>query len=92
MKRSTKVILIITALLAAFTGIWLVITKLVLHMDLRQASSIGIIGGADGPTSIFISSKTTPNFFLTLMLYVAKAIVTIGAVIHTLSRRNRNKG
>ncbi|MDK2886348.1 MAG: carboxybiotin decarboxylase [Thermosipho sp. (in: thermotogales)] len=29
--------------------------------SLKQAASIGIIGGADGPTSIFISSKFSPE-------------------------------
>ncbi len=91
MKRSTKVVLLITAILAAIAGIGFVVAKLFLHLDLRQASSIGIIGGADGPTSIFVASKTVPNFLLTLMLYGAKAVVMVGAIIHTLSRRIRNK-
>ncbi len=91
MKRSTKIILLITAILAAIAGIGFVFAKLFLQLDLRQASSIGIIGGADGPTAIFVASKTAPNFFLTLMLYGAKAIVTVGAIIHTLSRRSRDK-
>jgi Na+-transporting methylmalonyl-CoA/oxaloacetate decarboxylase beta subunit len=32
-----------------------VVTNSQLRKDWRQASSIGIIGGADGPTSIFVS-------------------------------------
>ena len=28
----------------------------------NQAASIGIIGGADGPTAIFVTSKLSPNF------------------------------
>ena len=91
MKRSTKIILLITAILAAVTGIGLLAAKLMLHIDMRQASSIGIIGGADGPTAIFVASKIVPNFLLTFLLYGAKAVVTIGAIIHTLSRRRRNK-
>lgn len=91
MKRSTKIILIITAVLAALAGIGFLFTKLILQIDPRQASSIGIIGGADGPTAVFVASKTVPNFLLTLLLYGAKAVVTIGAIIHTLSRRRRNK-
>lgn len=35
--------------------------------------SIGIIGGADGPTAIFVTSK--PN----LMLYIAAALLVIAA-------------
>jgi len=32
-----------------------------LGFDLKEASAIGIIGGADGPTSIFIASKLAPH-------------------------------
>ena len=48
---------IFTALLGAvfldkFTG---------LHFGLRDAASIGIIGGADGPTAIWLTSKLAPD-------------------------------
>jgi sodium ion-translocating decarboxylase beta subunit len=33
----------------------------VLGFDLKEAASIGIIGGADGPTSIFLSSQLAPH-------------------------------
>lgn len=32
-----------------------------IHFDLKDAASIGIIGGADGPTSIFLTSKLSPD-------------------------------
>ena len=40
----------------------LVLTKLVpgIDFDLKDAASIGIIGGADGPTSIYLTSKLSP--------------------------------
>lgn len=34
------------------------IIKFMLKRSTREAASIGIIGGADGPTSIFIAEKT----------------------------------
>ena len=34
---------------------------LLLGFDPQQAGAIGIIGGADGPTAIFLSSKLAPN-------------------------------
>ena len=37
------------------------IAALWLGFDPMQAASIGIIGGADGPTAIFLSSKLAPN-------------------------------
>jgi len=44
-------------------------------IDLNEASGIGIIGGADGPTAIFISSRVgSPHlssimFIISLLLY-----------------------
>jgi carboxybiotin decarboxylase len=32
-----------------------------IHFDLFEAASIGIIGGADGPTAIFLSSRLAPH-------------------------------
>jgi oxaloacetate decarboxylase beta subunit len=32
-----------------------------LHFTLKQAASIGIIGGADGPTAIFVTTKLAPE-------------------------------
>jgi oxaloacetate decarboxylase beta subunit len=34
---------------------------LLLGFDLREACSIGIIGGADGPTTIYVTSKLAPH-------------------------------
>ena len=47
---------------AAQAGIFLVfILALALGFTQGEAASIGIIGGADGPTSIFTASKLAPN-------------------------------
>ncbi len=46
---------------AAQIGIFLtLIGSLLLGFDLRQAAAIGIIGGADGPTAIFVASQMSP--------------------------------
>jgi oxaloacetate decarboxylase beta subunit len=37
------------------------IGSLLLGFDILEAASIGIIGGADGPTSIYLSSKLAPH-------------------------------
>jgi oxaloacetate decarboxylase beta subunit len=49
---------IFTTLLGA-----LVLTQLIdgINFSLQDASAIGIIGGADGPTAIFLSSKLSPR-------------------------------
>lgn len=47
---------------AAQLGIFVTLLgALLLGFDLRQAASIGIIGGADGPTAIFLASQMAPN-------------------------------
>ncbi|MDP2730898.1 MAG: sodium ion-translocating decarboxylase subunit beta [Dehalococcoidales bacterium] len=33
-----------------------------LHIGVKEAASIGIIGGADGPTTIYLTSKLAPHF------------------------------
>lgn len=56
----------------------------------KEAASIGIIGGADGPTAIFVTS----NINLTNLLAVCGIIALIAALIIILIiiyRRKKNK-
>ena len=47
---------------AAQIGVYTTLVGAVfLGFDLKEASAIGIIGGADGPTSIFIATKLAPH-------------------------------
>ena len=47
---------------AAQVGIFItLIGSLLLGFDLSQAAAIGIIGGADGPTAIFVASQMAPE-------------------------------
>ena len=39
----------------------LVLAKCGIEFDIKDAASIGIIGGADGPTSIFLTSRLSPK-------------------------------
>jgi sodium ion-translocating decarboxylase beta subunit len=39
-----------------------------LHFDLKEACSIAIIGGADGPTSIYLSSRYAPHYMGAIMV------------------------
>lgn len=50
-----------------------------LSFDLRDAASIGIIGGADGPTAIFISRKLSPDLLgaIAVAAYSYMALVPI---------------
>ncbi|MBR4650786.1 MAG: sodium ion-translocating decarboxylase subunit beta [Prevotella sp.] len=55
-----KLILIGAAAQFGIFGAYMI--ALALGFDPAQAASIAIIGGADGPTAIFLSSKVYPNF------------------------------
>lgn len=47
---------------AAQVGIFItLIGALLLGFDIREAASIGIIGGADGPTAIYVTSTLAPH-------------------------------
>ncbi|MDR1602632.1 MAG: sodium ion-translocating decarboxylase subunit beta [Tannerella sp.] len=55
------------------------IIALQLGFDPKQAGAIGIIGGADGPTAIFLSSKLAPNLMgaVAVSAYSYMALVPI---------------
>ena len=54
-------------------------TALAIGFDPMQAGAIGIIGGADGPTAIFLSSKLAPNLMgaIAVSAYSYMALVPI---------------
>jgi oxaloacetate decarboxylase beta subunit len=49
------------------------------HFDLKDAASIGIIGGADGPTAIFLASRLSPHLLgaIAVSAYSYMALVPI---------------
>lgn len=51
----------------------------VLHFDLKAAASIGIIGGADGPTAIFLTSRLKPDLLgpIAIAAYSYMALIPI---------------
>ncbi|SDN01851.1 sodium ion-translocating decarboxylase subunit beta [Acetanaerobacterium elongatum] len=53
-----------------------------------DAASIGIIGGADGPTAVYISNKETLSVFLTAAINL---IVSAAALVLRLRKRLRPK-
>lgn len=65
---------------AAQFGIFLtIIVAAMLGFDINEAVSIGIIGTADGPTSIFVASKFAPNLLgpISVAAYSYMALVPI---------------
>ncbi len=51
----------------------------VLHIGIKEAASIGIIGGADGPTTIYLTNRLAPHFIgaTAVAAYTYMALVPI---------------
>lgn len=65
---------------AAQLGIFITfISSLAFGFDLKDAASIGIIGGADGPTAIFLSSMLSPRLIgpIAIAAYSYMALVPV---------------
>ncbi len=63
----------------ALIGAIVLSTTGVVNFSLKDAASIGIIGGADGPTAIFLSSRLSPNLLgsIAVAAYSYMALVPI---------------
>jgi Na+-transporting methylmalonyl-CoA/oxaloacetate decarboxylase beta subunit len=83
------VICALAALVSAFSGPLLSLyLSNKFSIDTKDASSIGIIGGADGPTAIFVSGHNNSQWFTAVF-----ALLTILGVIYLLKTKhskNRN--
>lgn len=65
---------------AAQAGIFLTfLGAILLGFDIRQAAAIGIIGGADGPTAIFLASRLAPEYLgaIAIAAYSYMALVPV---------------
>lgn len=65
---------------AAQIGVYItLVLAVVLGFSLKQAAAIGIIGGADGPTAIFLSNKLAPELLgpIAVAAYSYMALVPI---------------
>jgi Na+-transporting methylmalonyl-CoA/oxaloacetate decarboxylase beta subunit len=73
----------------AIAGIILTLL-LLLALALRMVlpTSVGIIGGADGPTTIFISSGASILPYILLPIFILAAIIP-GVVIFVRKRKQR---
>ncbi|MGF7059508.1 sodium ion-translocating decarboxylase subunit beta [Brassicibacter mesophilus] len=91
--KLTKVVTIFTIITAIITLSSAVFSLLIplylsykLQKDLSGASSIGIIGGTDGPTAIFLASQ--PSSHLITFIF---ALLTIGGVVYLIYSKKAMK-
>lgn len=66
--------IIVAAIGIILAGFWI-------SAKYKGASSVGIIGGADGPTSIFVAGKVGDGFSLGIIL-LGIILVIIGVLIY----------
>ena len=78
-----KVIILITVIIT------FVLVQLKSSLDSKEAASIGIIGGADGPTAIFIASKVGAGTMTLLAVVTAVIIVLIITLIAKIIKRKK---
>jgi len=63
-----------TKLLAVLAALGALLAVIGYGYKNRYAASIGIIGGADGPTAIFVAGKTGIPFYAGIALLLAAAV------------------
>lgn len=81
---------------AAQVGIFITfMAALALGFTMNQAAAIGIIGGADGPTAIFLSSKLAPELIGSIAIaaysYMALVPVIQPPIINLLTTKEERK-
>lgn len=90
-----KPFLLLFGAAAQFGIFFTLIMAIALGFDLKEAASIGIIGAADGPTSIFVSSRFAPALLgpISVAAYSYMALVPIiqPPVIRLLTTKKERK-
>ena len=80
---------------AQFGIFFTIIAATLFGFDLKEAASIGIIGAADGPTSIFVASRFAPDLLgpISVAAYSYMALVPIiqPPVIRLLTTKNERR-
>ena len=56
-----------------------------MQLEMSMSTAVGVIGGADGPTSIFIAGKLG----IPWGLYVATAVVIVVTIVYFVKKRRR---
>lgn len=83
-KDPVLIILVLASVLLAAASLYSLCERTI-RLSVSLDSSVAIIGGADGPTSIFLAGRTAPP----VPLYVITIAVIGAAVIYYIVRRRR---
>lgn len=83
----TIVTTIITIISAGYKWFIRLFLKYRFQLDTNNASSVGIIGGADGPTAIFISSSPYSGVFTIIL----GALSVVGIIYLIITGKDKHK-
>jgi Na+-transporting methylmalonyl-CoA/oxaloacetate decarboxylase beta subunit len=73
----TVIAAIITIISATYEFLLPMVLSVVLNFDTKDAVSVGIIGGADGPTAIYITGGAPQRLITTVF-----ALITVAGIIY----------
>jgi Na+-transporting methylmalonyl-CoA/oxaloacetate decarboxylase beta subunit len=82
----TAISIILTLISVSFDSILRLYFSIKLNFETAKGDSIGIIGGADGPTSVFVSSKPSPYVVAAIFL-----LLSIAGVLYLFFTRKTRK-
>lgn len=86
MKNKVKIIILIMVIPSLY-----ILNRIIFYFNIifskKRASAIGIIGGADGPTAIFIAKKAGIDFLLPSFIFI---IIVSLIIIIVLKKKYSN--
>ena len=89
-KRIVRILTLIAGILtftrASFSFLLPMYLSHKLGLNVNDASSIGIIGGADGPTAIYIADQSSPHWITAIL-----AVITIIGIVYLVLERKAVK-
>lgn len=80
-RKLRRALFIVLASLCAIVLFIFLTTVISEHIITNTSSSIGIIGGADGPTSIIVTSRISPRLLIPVFAAVLFAASVVGIVL-----------
>ena len=84
MKNGMKKLSVLLGIIAVLIGTVVVAVTILT----RRAHSVSIIGGADGPTSIFLAGKVDPTS-LVLGIVLGAVLLVVGVILVVKNRGKR---
>ena len=88
MKKAGIVLLIVGIALILFSLLW-PIAVFIMHIDELESAAIGIIGGADGPTAMFLYSTLIQRTFLRFVVDAGVLAVIISVILLIKAKRKK---